>query len=402
MPQKRVPSLRLHKASGRAFVELNGHRVYLCRWNHEDQNTKYHSILAEWERAGRRYPFEPVDVPIRQNDISVVEVLAAYSDHAKAYYVHADGTPTNQITRVLSALSGVQGLYADIPAVEFGPVKLDAVRARWITKGLCRSSINSMVGCVKLCFKWAAEKELIPASVYHGLAVLGGLKCGRTQAKEPEPIRPVVDAHVDAIKPFVSRQVWSMIQLQRLTACRPGEICGLKNDGTIDRTGKVWSLTLVEHKNAYRGKQRTLYFGPKAQEVLRPWLMERPIGGYLFSPRGAEAARYAAAPGHRRPDQKLNEPKTARKVGACYNTRSYALAVTRGIIKHNVRAQAEGRPQIPHWSPLQLRHGAATHIRQEYGLEAAQVALGHAQADITQIYAETNQDRARDVFARLG
>jgi len=401
MPRK-SPKLRLHKASGRAFVELNGHRVYLCKWDHPDQNTKYHSILAEWERAGRRYPFEPVDVPIQQNDISVVEILAAYSDHAKAYYVHADGTPTGQIDRVLSALQGVRDLFADIPAVEFGPVKLDAVRSRWITQGLCRSSINSMTGCVKLAFKWACSKEMIPPTVYHALQTLGGLKAGRTQAKEPEPIRPVLDAHVDAIKPFVSSAIWSMIELQRLTACRPGEICGLKNDGMIDRSGKVWEVALVEHKNAYRGKQRTLYFGPKAQEVLRPWLMQRPIGSYLFSPRGAEAARYAAAPTHRRPDQKLNEPKTARKVGACYNVGAYALAITRGVVKYNTKAVAEGRPQIPHWSPLQLRHGAATRIRQEHGLEAAQVALGHAQADVTQIYAETNQDRARDVFARMG
>jgi integrase len=402
MPHKRVPSLRLHKATQTAYVELSGHRIYLCKWEHPERDARYHALLAQWERAGRRYPFDALDTPPPQNDISVVEVLAAYAEHARQYYVHADGTPTGQIDRVMSALQGVRDLFADIPAVEFGPVKLDAVRARWIANGLSRSTINSMTGCVKLCFKWAAEKEMIPASVYHGLSVLGGLKAGRTAAKEPEPIRPVLDAHVDAIKPFVSRQVWAMIELQRRTACRPGEICGLKNDGTIDRTGKVWSVTLATHKNAYRGKQRTLYFGPQAQEVLRPWLMERPIGSYLFSPQEAETARYAAARSHRRPDQKLAAPKTSRRWGDSYSERAYAHAIRWGVIKHNARAQAEGRPQIPHWSPLQLRHTAATRIRQEYGLEAAQVALGHAQADVTQIYAETNQDRARDVFARMG
>ena len=35
------------------------------------------------------------------------------------------------------------------------------------------------------------------------------------------------------------------------------------------------------------------------------------------------------------------------------------------------------------WSPNRLRHSAATAIRQRFGLEAAQVPLGHASADVT-------------------
>ena len=37
-------------------------------------------------------------------------------------------------------------------------------------------------------------------------------------------IRPVVDADVEAVRPFVSRQVWAMIELQRLTGMRSGEV----------------------------------------------------------------------------------------------------------------------------------------------------------------------------------
>ena len=46
--------------------------------------------------------------------------------------------------------------------------------------------------------------------------------------------------------------------------------------------------------------------------------------------------------------------------------------------------------EIPHWHPNQLRHSRATELRNKYGLEAAQVVLGHARADVTQIYAEKN------------
>jgi site-specific recombinase XerC len=54
------------------------------------------------------------------------------------------------------------------------------------------------------------------------------------------------------------------------------------------------------------------------------------------------------------------------------------------------------------WSPNQLRHSAATEIRKRFGLEAAQVTLGHAAADVTQVYAERDLERAAAVMAQVG
>jgi hypothetical protein len=45
---------------------------------------------------------------------------------------------------------------------------------------------------------------------------------------------------------------------------------------------------------------------------------------------------------------------------------------------------------------------AATEIRKRFGLEAAQVALGHAGADVTQIYAERDLQKAAQVMAEVG
>ena len=55
-----------------------------------------------------------------------------------------------------------------------------------------------------------------------------------------------------------------------------------------------------------------------------------------------------------------------------------------------------------HWSPNQLRHAAATKIREEFGLEAAQVYLGHSQAYVTEIYAEKNFALAEQVAKQIG
>ena len=57
---------------------------------------------------------------------------------------------------------------------------------------------------------------------------------------------------------------------------------------------------------------------------------------------------------------------------------------------------------LPKWSPNRLRHTAATAIRKRFGLEAAQVVLGHSKADITQVYAERDIDLARRVIAQVG
>ena len=54
------------------------------------------------------------------------------------------------------------------------------------------------------------------------------------------------------------------------------------------------------------------------------------------------------------------------------------------------------------WSPHQLRHSAATEIRHKYGLEAAQATLGHSRMNVTEVYAEKNQELAAKVAREVG
>jgi len=155
----------------------------------------------------------------------------------------------------------------------------------------------------------------------------------------------------------------------------------------LDTTGRVWTATLKEHKTQYKGRERTLYFGPKAQAILKEFMADRPLDAYLFSPREAEQARHSNAPTHRRPNQIASPKKTERAVGDHYTTASYRRSIERGCRKAGV----------PVWTPHRLRHNAATQIRKEFGLEAAQLLLGHAKADVTQLYAEVNRSKAIEV-----
>ena len=57
---------------------------------------------------------------------------------------------------------------------------------------------------------------------------------------------------------------------------------------------------------------------------------------------------------------------------------------------------------IPIWCPLQLRHAAGTAIRKQYGLEASQAVLGHAELGVTQVYAEVDYQVASRIMAEIG
>ena len=75
-----------------------------------------------------------------------------------------------------------------------------------------------------------------------------------------------------------------------------------------------------------------------------------------------------------------------------YSADSYRRAITRACDKAGV----------PRWTPHRLRHNAATYIRKEYGLEAAQIILGHSKADVTQLYAEVDEAKAIRVIKEIG
>jgi hypothetical protein len=64
------------------------------------------------------------------------------------------------------------------------------------------------------------------------------------------------------------------------------------------------------------------------------------------------------------------------------------------------RPQGAARGVRPH--PHQLRHNAATALREQFGIEAARVVLGHRSAAVTEIYAELDRETAARIMAQVG
>ena len=327
-------------------------------------------------------------------------MVLAYLEHAQTYYRDSEGMQTTGLESIKCALRPLETLYASKLATEFGPVALKAVRHKMIEDGTTRRVINDRIGQIKRMFKWASSEELISSSIYHGLACVEGLRKGRSKAKETAPIKPVPDEDVDAILPFLMPTLKAMVQLQRATGMRTGEMVIMRMVD-IDQSGLVWIYTPKKHKTAHHGHAKQIALGPKAQQAIKPYLMQEPAA-YLFSPQRAREEWYAEKRVLRKskvqPSQ-INRRKAqpARTPGKHYNHHSYYRA-----IQYAIKKAGKSGINVPHWHPHQLRHSAATRIRKEHGLDAARAILGHRSLAITETYAEIDAALASQVAAKLG
>lgn len=280
-----VPSYRLHKPSGKAVVTLSGRDFYLGPHGSPESRARYDRMIAEWLANGRRLPARADAPPTPAEPLSVAEVVLRYLEHAERKYAGRRNF-ADLMARFKAVLRPLREHYGLIAAERFGPRTFKLLREHWVAGGLSRKTVNENAGIVRACFAWAVSEELLPPAVYHGLQAVASLRRGETAAREGRKVRPVEDAWVDAIRPFVARQVWAAVELQRLTGARPGEILGMRSRD-VDTSGAVWLYRPAEHKTQeLHGHERVIALGPQAQDVLRPWLRLN-VDEPLLSPREA-------------------------------------------------------------------------------------------------------------------
>jgi integrase len=302
-----VPAYRPHKPTGQAVIRLNGHDHYLGRHGTPASRAEYDRLIAEWLSNGRQLPPTPTT---DADGLDINELIVADLDFAQVYYRKGD-QPAPEYDNIRLALRPLQRLYGDTPVASFGPLALKAVRQSMIDAGLARGHINQRIGRIVRLFKWGVENELVSPTVHQALKAVAGLRKGRSNARESKPVKPVADAMVDAVQPFVARQVQAMIQLQRLTVMRSGEVTTMRACD-LDMTGRVWVYTPAAHKMDYRDRERKIYLGPQAQAIVCEWLLPE-LSAYLFDHREAieeqrqEKRRRRKTPST--PSQRARKPK---------------------------------------------------------------------------------------------
>jgi integrase len=389
-----VPSYLRH-ASGNARCIINGITHYLGEFDTPASRARYDQLIAEWLASGRSRLFG------RTADTTMATLMVAYIRHCDNHYPKSRGSESELIRY---ALRPVAKLYADLPAAQFSPREFKTVRDALLQpdtpddKPRSRGYINAHMKRIARMFRWGAEESLVPAEVYQTIRLVKSLQRGRTTATEAEPVKPVAQSVVDATLPHCPPIIADMIRIQLLTGCRPAEVCNL-TPGMIDRSDSVWVATLREHKTSHHGRNRRVYFGPKAQSILAPYMINRPAETPLFSPIESVRRRIAQQHAFRRtPANSGNNIGTnvktspKRRPGDKYTSLSYAQSIRRAALK----------AKQPHWTPNQLRHTAATQLRAQFGIDVARTILGHSKLDVTQIYAEQDHNTASRVIGEIG
>lgn len=451
---RKPPAYRQRKGYTQAIVTLTDavtkrrRDYWLGEFGSLESREMYYRLLAEYEALGRRLP-HPTDAAPTET----AHAAAAgpdVNDLALQYWrrVAREFLPKrcNAIKATLRLLRQMDG---STPVSQYGPKRLHLLREAMISgdpgatpsrKAWSRTTVNDRVRIVVAVFRWGVTQEMVPVSVAESLGMLDPLKRGRTRAKEGKKVGPVPDLLLETTLPHLPSPVRAMVHLQLLTGARPGEIVGLRGRD-IDRDERTGLLVarLTEHKTSHLGAERDVYFGPEAEAVLEPFLKERNPNRPLFSPAEAEAERRAKHHAKRKtPICYGNSPGTnrvedpERTAGHAYTVDSYRRAIqyacdrafpppehlrpreysdgpretqTACLARLTDREKRElvAWRRAHRWHPHQLRHSAATRIRQEFGLEAAQLVLGHSSAVITDaVYAERDQSKVAEVIRRVG
>ena len=255
--------------------------------------------------------------------------------------------PPSKIYTVRATVSLLNDMYAELPVSQFKSSCLIRLQELMIEAGRTRKYINEIAGLVKRIFRWSVRREYVTSAQYTDLATVENVSSH--QVRESGVVECVDDQLVDQTLPFMSATVADMVRFQRLTSCRPCEVRIIR-PMDVDRSQDIWVYRPNTHKTQHRGKVRAIPIGPKAQQIIQPRLL-RPRRCVLLFP--SDKAGYR-----------------------CYTKDTYARAIARACRRGN----------LDHWYPNQLRHTAATEIRKLFGLEAAQVSLGHSHAAVTQIY----------------
>lgn len=248
-----------------------------------------------------------------------------------------------------------------------------------------RDTVTKFVGLVRRAFEWGVTAGRCS---FEQAAALKLVKPpARGQVKEPVPRRSVAIDAVEAAAARIASPVADLLRVMWWTGARPGELCGLtvgmvatggvirsqvKVDVSVDLDGfGVWAANLGDkHKTAHKGKERVIFFGPRAQGILQPHLA-----------KGRDRPLFESGNGL---------AYTSKQV------REYA-------------GKACDRAGIGRWTPYQLDHSFLSRVMTEFSTDApgtgqlaAAAARGHTLRGVTQVYTGTDWVTAARVAQRCG
>jgi integrase len=377
------PKLCRIKATNTAVVSINGRRIVLGPYGSEKSLQEYARFLAEWTNADVKEK-----VRAEKKSPTVAKLVAEYlkwaeKNIAPPHFVHSK-----------TAASFLVSLHRQTPVENFGPIALTAVQQKMAESGrFSRNYVNDLISRARTMFNWGVANELVPESVAAALKYVQPLREGRTTAPESAPREDVPDEVVDRTLSYLFTTVAAMVQVQRLAAMRPSEVCRMMV-GDIDQTGEIWIYRPGKHKGSWRGHHRAVALGTPEQELIGPRLAGKSPESAVFSPIDAMAEKKERDAARRKTKVQPSQVKRAKdrarnlksRVREFYDSNSYRQSIEYAIKTANKTLPPD--QQIPHWTPYQLRHAAVTELTLENdgNLDIARAVAGQKSISVTQVY----------------
>lgn len=339
-PPKVIP----HKASGRDRVQYQGRTHYLGPIGSAESRAAYVALIGRLQ-AGRDGP-PGGDTPAapgvepRPGEGTVSQLAALWAVHASKEYGPEEQASYRLALRPVVRLCGGERVEA-----------FDARALRRVQQQLaerhCRNQVNRRVVRIRTVWRWAELERLAAPGSWAALRAVPPLSRPRPGVRESPKVQPV-EWWRAARTAFLGAApgLRLLILLGWWTGARPGELARL-TAGMIDPSN--WTARLEHHKNAWRGQERVLYFGPEAAALLAPALDRRG------------------------PD----DPVCPDGRGGHFKRRSLYQAVRRAC----------ERAGVERWHAYRLRHSAKRRFVRLVGLDAARALLGQKSLSSTEQYA---------------
>ena len=226
MPRSRAgtpPNYRHYNARNLAKVTIARRDIYLGPYNSRQSHRRYAQVIAAWQ-DGRTAdeieaiingkPSSDVESDTEASTLITVGQLANryWAEHAAAYYTSSTGLSRGRTANVRLAIREVNDLFAALSASGFGPLNFQQVRQTLVDRKRARRYINDLMQNVIAIFAWGVAQQLLAPSTPATLREVRPLRAGKTEARETDPVRPVVQPDVARTLPELSAVVRNIVQ----------------------------------------------------------------------------------------------------------------------------------------------------------------------------------------------
>ncbi len=283
------------------------------------------------------------------------------ADEFALYLAHVDNRSEHTVRAYLGDVVSMLDHAARAGCAEPADLDIKVLRgwlARKLAAGAARTSQARRAAAARTFTAWAHRTGRAPADCGAQLA------SPRAHRDLPTVLRAdqaehLVTTPANPDDPVLTRRDRAVLEMLYATGVRISELCGLDR-ADVDDARRV---VRVFGKGA---KERTVPYGIPAQRALDDWLRH----------------------GRPRIESTTDALFLGEKGGRLQPT------VARRIVADAARAAG-----LPHVSPHDLRHSAATHLLDGGAdLRAVQDLLGHASLSSTQIYTHVSTERLRAAF----